>query len=253
MTDTTNPAPTHANAAAPATGRAVRRYSADLSAVGEPALWGLGGALAFGVILIVGFLLMISVNGIVTFWPKPIERLELRDGSVLAGVARRGGPYRVGEDILARLDAVLLAHLQEDLERDFALPAQAIDVLGIEIGAAVEADKLAAKHVDIRIILDHGAVTVDLNHVHHGSTPLSFNHLRMLATAPLSVAGDEWGRWYTRRSPKRRTPTREPSRSLSSAPSSMNNPSMSAQLVLPLIGRANISSSVFSCFRLTSV
>jgi phosphate transport system permease protein len=91
-------------AAAKATpGRRVRRFSSDLSAVGEPALWGFGGALALGIILIAGFLAMIAWNGFTTFWPKPIERVELRDGSVLAGVATRGGPYRVGDDVLARL------------------------------------------------------------------------------------------------------------------------------------------------------
>lgn len=85
-------------------GRRVRRFSADLSAVGEPALWGFGGALALGIVLIAGFLFMIAWNGFSTFWPKPIEQVELRDGTVIAGVATRGGPYRVGEDILAGLD-----------------------------------------------------------------------------------------------------------------------------------------------------
>jgi phosphate transport system permease protein len=90
-------------AAKAAAGRSVRRLSSDLSAVGEPALWGLGGALALGIILIAGFLAMIAWNGFTTFWPTPIERVELRDGSVIAGVATRGGPYRVGDDVLARL------------------------------------------------------------------------------------------------------------------------------------------------------
>lgn len=85
-------------------GRRVRRYSADLSAVGEPALWGFGGALALGIILIAGFLFVIAWNGVTTFWPKPIERVELRDGSVIAGVATRGGPYRVGDDVLVGLN-----------------------------------------------------------------------------------------------------------------------------------------------------
>ncbi|WP_333826423.1 phosphate ABC transporter permease PstA [Pararhodobacter sp.] len=85
-------------------GRRVRRFSADLSAVGEPALWGFGGALALGIILIAGFLFLIAWNGFGTFWPKPIAQVELRDGSVIAGVATRGGPYRVGEDILVQLD-----------------------------------------------------------------------------------------------------------------------------------------------------
>jgi len=85
-------------------GRRVRRFTSDLSAVGEPALWGFGGALALGIILIAGFLFLIAWNGLGTFWPKPIEQVELRDGSVIAGVATRGGPFRVGEDVLARLD-----------------------------------------------------------------------------------------------------------------------------------------------------
>jgi hypothetical protein len=45
-----------AKEATQARGRAVRRFTADLSAVGEPALWAFGGALAVGIILIAGFL-----------------------------------------------------------------------------------------------------------------------------------------------------------------------------------------------------
>jgi len=75
-------------------GRRVRRFSADLSAGGEPALWGFGGALALGIILIAGFLMMVLYNGATTFWPKPIDRVELTDGTVIAGVERRGTIFR---------------------------------------------------------------------------------------------------------------------------------------------------------------
>ncbi len=81
----------------------VRRLSSDLFAVAEPVLWALGGALALGVILIAGFLAVVAWNGFATFWPAPIERVELRDGTVIAGVPTRGGPYRVGEDVFTRL------------------------------------------------------------------------------------------------------------------------------------------------------
>ncbi len=74
--------------------RAVRRYTADLSAVGEPALWGFGGALALGIILICGFLLAIFWNGITTFWPKPIEVVTLTSGQMVAGVPSRQNLYR---------------------------------------------------------------------------------------------------------------------------------------------------------------
>jgi len=95
-------------------GRRVRRFSADLSAVGEPALWAFGGALALGIILIAGFLAMIAWNGFTTFWPKPIERVELTSGEVLAGVATRGGPYRPGDSTLAQLDDETRARIEEN-------------------------------------------------------------------------------------------------------------------------------------------
>ncbi len=95
-------------------GRRVRRFSSDLSAVGEPALWAFGGALALGIILVAGFLAMIAWNGFTTFWPKPVEQVELRDGTVLAGVATRGGPYRVGEDVLQRLDDTQRAEIEDN-------------------------------------------------------------------------------------------------------------------------------------------
>lgn len=85
--------------------RRVRRVTGDLSAVGEPALWGLGGALALGIILISAFLGMIVWNGMTTFWPKAITKVQLVDGSVIAGEPFREGRYRPGEDILAKLSA----------------------------------------------------------------------------------------------------------------------------------------------------
>ncbi len=93
MTVTSELSPS-AKAKAKAESPSKRRYSADLSALGEPALWGFGGALALGIILIAGFLAVILYNGATTFWPKPIDRVELNDGTVLAGVERRGTIFR---------------------------------------------------------------------------------------------------------------------------------------------------------------
>ena len=84
-------------------GHRVRRFTADLSAVGEPALWGFGGALAIGIILIAGFLFIIAWNGMTTFWPKPIAQITLIDGAKLAGEPTRGGEYNVGQDVLQGL------------------------------------------------------------------------------------------------------------------------------------------------------
>ncbi|MBK5927596.1 phosphate ABC transporter permease PstA [Rhodobaculum claviforme] len=86
-----------------ARGRRVRVLSADLSAVGEPALWAFGGALALGIILIAAFLAMVAWNGFSTFWPKPIAQVELRDGTVIAGEPTRSGRYRPGDTVLTTL------------------------------------------------------------------------------------------------------------------------------------------------------
>ncbi|MSP67868.1 MAG: phosphate ABC transporter, permease protein PstA, partial [Alphaproteobacteria bacterium] len=83
--------------------RAVRTFTADVSAVGEPNLWMLGGALAFGIILIVGFLALVLWNGLVTFWPKPVHVVTLVDGQQVAGESVRHDTYRVGPELLAKL------------------------------------------------------------------------------------------------------------------------------------------------------
>ena len=93
-----------------APGRGRRRFSADLSALGEPALWGFGGALALGIIMIAVFLMVVLYNGATTFWPKPIDRVELTDGTVIAGVERRSTIFRpdlapLDDDVRAAVEA----------------------------------------------------------------------------------------------------------------------------------------------------
>jgi phosphate transport system permease protein len=78
--------------------------SSDLSARGEPFLWSLGGALALGILMVFGFLVLVVWNGIVTFYPKPVEVVTLGDGSVLAGEPTRREIYRPGREVLGSLD-----------------------------------------------------------------------------------------------------------------------------------------------------
>ncbi|MDZ7750979.1 MAG: phosphate ABC transporter permease PstA [Gammaproteobacteria bacterium] len=82
---------------------ASRRYTTDLNATGEPFLWGLGGALALGVLLVVGFLVMIFWNGAATFWPKPIHVVTLNDGGVVAGEPTRDNVFQPGAELLEKL------------------------------------------------------------------------------------------------------------------------------------------------------
>ncbi|MCL4759385.1 MAG: phosphate ABC transporter permease PstA [Rhodocyclaceae bacterium] len=94
--------------------RPVRTFSADLSAVGEPALWAFGGALALGILLISGFLFFIFWNGVATFWPRPIEVVTLQDGSKLAGEISRTNLFRPDPSLLATLTDAQRAQIREE-------------------------------------------------------------------------------------------------------------------------------------------
>ena len=78
----------------------------DLSARGEPFLWSFGGALALGILMVFGFLVLVFWNGLITFYPKPVESVALRDGGVLAGEPTRSEVYRPGTEILSSLNEV---------------------------------------------------------------------------------------------------------------------------------------------------
>jgi phosphate transport system permease protein len=71
---------------------------------GEPFLWGLGGALSLGLVMIAGFLLLVLWNGLSTFWPSPIAVARLASGEVIAGEAMRTELFKPGREALAVLD-----------------------------------------------------------------------------------------------------------------------------------------------------
>ncbi|MEY3205780.1 MAG: Phosphate transport system permease protein PstA, partial [Planctomycetota bacterium] len=60
--------------------RRLRSRYTNLAAHGEPWVWLTGGALAFALAMILGLLAFITVRGAVTFWPVPLELVELDDG-----------------------------------------------------------------------------------------------------------------------------------------------------------------------------
>ncbi len=51
----------------------------------EPFIWTMGGALVLGMVMIVGFLIFVLLNGIFTFYPKSVYKILLADSSVIAG------------------------------------------------------------------------------------------------------------------------------------------------------------------------
>jgi phosphate transport system permease protein len=60
--------------------RRPRSASASLAAQGEPWIWLTAGSLAVALAMIVGLLGIVVVRGAATFWPAPLELVELADG-----------------------------------------------------------------------------------------------------------------------------------------------------------------------------
>jgi phosphate transport system permease protein len=52
---------------------------------GEPMIWFTGSALGVCILMIVGLIGVILVNGLTFFWPQPLEQITLKDGSVFLG------------------------------------------------------------------------------------------------------------------------------------------------------------------------
>ncbi|MBL0701464.1 MAG: phosphate ABC transporter permease PstA [Desulfosarcina sp.] len=57
----------------------------NLTARGEPFLWTMGGALAVGILMVAGFLCLVIVNGLTTFYPVPVYKLNLNNSKIIAG------------------------------------------------------------------------------------------------------------------------------------------------------------------------
>jgi phosphate transport system permease protein len=86
------PAPT-----APAAPRAPVRRGPRRTLIanyGEPAIWMTGGALAIGLLMVVGLLGLVLVRGLGTLWPAPIVQVALADGSRLLGQIEQSERYR---------------------------------------------------------------------------------------------------------------------------------------------------------------
>ena len=69
-----------------------RSTYSSLTAHGEPWVWLTGGALALAIMMITGLLMFIAIRGASTFWPVPLELVELNDGRrALGEVSEREG------------------------------------------------------------------------------------------------------------------------------------------------------------------
>ncbi len=86
----------------------------DMRSRGEPALWSLGGALAIGIVMILGFLALVFSNGIETFIPKPLTVVTSSDGTITAGEPFRSELFKPTADVVEKLSPEWQARLKSD-------------------------------------------------------------------------------------------------------------------------------------------
>ena len=65
--------------------RRLRSAHSNLNAHGEPWVWLTAGSLALAIAMITGLLCFIAIRGAATFWPVPLELVELNDGRKVLG------------------------------------------------------------------------------------------------------------------------------------------------------------------------
>jgi phosphate transport system permease protein len=65
----------------------------NLAARGEPMVWLTGGCVAASVLMILGLLYFITVNGFTTFWPLPLTEITLKNGHKVLGEPSRYDTY----------------------------------------------------------------------------------------------------------------------------------------------------------------
>jgi len=95
-----------------------RRARASLFAHGEPMVWLTGGGLVVAIVMIVGLLSFIFLQGITTLWPVPLVEVQLHDGTVHMGEITREEIYQPADTELERLDAADVAAARQDMSDD---------------------------------------------------------------------------------------------------------------------------------------
>jgi len=103
-------AQTQVRANTPAKGNSMKW---DVRARGEPFLWGFGGALVVGIVMVLGFLVLVVYSGILTFYPQPVQVMNLRDGAVVAGELSRSDIYRPGPEVLDGLPEEIRIQIED--------------------------------------------------------------------------------------------------------------------------------------------
>ncbi|MFO7610221.1 MAG: phosphate ABC transporter permease PstA [Candidatus Krumholzibacteriia bacterium] len=78
-------------------------------------VWLTASGLVVGLLMVVVLVGFVFWQGMVTFWPRPVVRVETRDGAVVMGEVTRGSRYRPGPEVLAGLDGAARAAAEDQL------------------------------------------------------------------------------------------------------------------------------------------
>jgi len=99
------------------TRRRSRAAATGLRAYGEPLLWLTSGGLAASLMMILGLLALVLFEGIDTFWPVPVVRVEVADGPVVVGEVTREESYRPAPAVIDALPEGARAAAHESVAR----------------------------------------------------------------------------------------------------------------------------------------
>lgn len=100
------------------TKRRSRGAATGLRAYGEPLLWLTSGGLAIALAMISGLLALVFVQGVGTFWPVPVLRIEALDGSIAMGEVTRIERYRPDEAVVEAMPEAERARARALLAKD---------------------------------------------------------------------------------------------------------------------------------------
>lgn len=93
------------------------RRKTSLFARGEPLVWLTGGALVLCLVLVVGLVALVLVNGLSTFWPQPVVRIVTPTGTVVVGEVTRTEAYRPATEAIDALPEATAKRAREHLAR----------------------------------------------------------------------------------------------------------------------------------------
>jgi len=97
-------------------GRRRAKKRSTLHAYGEPMVWLTGGALAMSLFMILGLLVLVFWQGMITFWPSGITKITAKDGAVYLGQIVRSEEYVPQEVTLENLAPELQAAARRQMD-----------------------------------------------------------------------------------------------------------------------------------------